>query len=112
MAVLLFYGFGSAVYMYLLFRSRYVPRALALLGLAGSALAALFALTRILFPAFVMAGGAAVRALPAAALALLAPVFVPLILFEAALGLWLLVKGARVPRGLDPRGERGRGGSA
>lgn len=96
MMLLLFFGLGSATYMYLLVRSRYVPRALALLGLVGSALAALFALIRMLFPGFVAAAFAAVRELPPVALALLALVLAPILLLEFVLGLWLLVKGVRI----------------
>lgn len=95
MILLLFFGFGSTTYMYLLLRSRYVPRALALVGLVGSALAALFALTRMLFPAFVAAAFAAVRTLPPVALAFLALALAPILLVELALGLWLLVKGVQ-----------------
>jgi hypothetical protein len=95
--VLLFFGLGSTTYMYLLVKSRYVPRALAFLGLGGSALVVLFVLARMLFPALFVAATAAVRALPAVALASLALVFVPILSFEVTLGLWLLVKGVRVP---------------
>jgi hypothetical protein len=95
MILLLFFGLGSTIYMYLLVRSRYVPRALALIGLVGSALAAIFALTRMLFPAFVSGVFSAVRALPPAALVLIALVLAPIVLFELAFGLWLLVKGVR-----------------
>jgi hypothetical protein len=92
MIVLLFFGLGSTTYMYLLVRSRYVPKPLALLALGGSALVALFALARMLFPA----SAAAVRALPPVALALLALIVVPVMAFEILLGLWLLVKGVRI----------------
>jgi hypothetical protein len=95
MIVLLFFGFGSTIYMYLLLRSGYIPRALALFGLGGSALVPLFALTRLLVPAFVAAAFAAVRELPAVALVLLALVVAPILLGEFVLGLWLLVKGVR-----------------
>jgi Domain of unknown function (DUF4386) len=97
MIVLLFFGFGSTTYMVLLVKSRYVPKALALLGLGGSVLVVLFALTRMLFPASVAAAAAAVRALPAVALGSLAVIFAPIIGFEIILGLWLLVKGVRIP---------------
>lgn len=97
MIVLLFFALGSTTYMYLLIRSRYVPKPIALLGLGGSALVALFALARMLFPASVAAAMAAVRALPAVALALLATILMPIFAFEIILGLWLLVKGVRVP---------------
>ena len=95
MIILLFFGLGSATYMYLLVRSRYVPRALAIVGLVGSASAALFALTRMLFPTLIASAFEAVRALPTVALVLLALVFVPILLFEFVFGLWLLVKGVR-----------------
>jgi len=97
MVMLLFAGLGSTTYLYLLVRSRYVPKVLALLGLAGSAQVVLFSLARLLFPAFATLAFAAVRALPAIALALLALIFVPIIGFEILRGLWLLVKGVRIP---------------
>ena len=101
MMLLLFFGLGATTYMYLLVRSRYVPRALPLIGLVGSALAALFALTRILFPAFVTAAFAAARELPPVALALLALLLAPILLLEFVLGLWLLVKGIRISVPID-----------
>lgn len=94
---LLFFALGSTTYMYLLVRSRYVPRALAFSGVAASALTLLFILARMLFPAWVTETTAAVRALPAVALVLLAMIVVPIFAFEVTLGLWLLVKGVRVP---------------
>jgi len=94
---LLFFALGSTTYMYLLVRSRYVPTALALSGVAASALTLLYILARMLFPASVAAASAAVRALPAFALVLLAIIFVPIFAFEVTLGLWLLVKGVRIP---------------
>jgi hypothetical protein len=98
MILLLFFGIGSTTYMYLLVRSRYVPRALALIGLVGSALAAVFALTRMLFPAFIGTAFTAVRALPPVALVLIGLVLAPILLFELVFGLWLLVKGVRTNR--------------
>lgn len=97
MIALLFFGLGSTTYMYLLVKSRYVPKALALLGLAGSALTALSVLVRMLLPAFVAAAAAAVRALPAVALVSLAVLVVPIVAFEIILGLWLLLKGVKAP---------------
>lgn len=97
MILLLFFGLGSTIYMYLLVRSRYVPRTLAFVGLVGSALAALFALTRMLFPSFIAAAFTAAPALPPVALAALALVLAPFLLVELVLGLWLLVKGVRLP---------------
>lgn len=95
---LLFFSFGSTSYMYLLLRSRYVPKALALSGLGASVLGALFLLARMLFPAWVTSAIAAVRALPPVALVLLAVTFVPIFAFEVTLGFWLLVKGVRTPK--------------
>jgi hypothetical protein len=95
--VLLFFGFGSTTYMYLLVRSRYIPKPLALLGLVGSALVAVFALARMLFPAPSAAASMAIRGLPPVALALLGLLFVPILAFEILIGAWLLVKGVRRP---------------
>lgn len=94
---LLFFGLGSTTYMYLLVRSNYVPKALALSGVGVSALCVLFALARTVYPASVAAAFAAIGALPVVALVLLAVIFVPIFAFEVNLGLWLLVKGVRVP---------------
>lgn len=94
---LLFFGLGSTTYFYLLVRSRYVPRVIALLGVAGSALTVLFVLVRMLFPEWETVAIAAIRALPAVPQALLAMVFVPILAFEVILGTWLLVKGVRIP---------------
>jgi len=66
---MLFLLLGSTIYCCLLVRSRYLPRALALFGVAGSALGVLNILASFLFPASVAATFAAVRALPAGALA-------------------------------------------
>lgn len=94
---MLFLLLGSTIYCYLLVRSRYVPKALALFGVIGSALGVLSVIVRILFPAFVAATFAAVQGLPAVALALLAVIVVPIFSFEFTLGLWLLVKGVHIP---------------
>jgi hypothetical protein len=92
-----FLSLGSTIYCYLLVRSRYIPRALAYSGLVASALGVLGLFSYFLFPAFIMASFAAVRALPAAGLALLALILVPIFSFEFTIGLWLLVKGVRIP---------------
>jgi hypothetical protein len=105
MVLLLFFGLGSTTYMYLLVRSRYVPRWLALLGFVGSVLVAPFALTRMLFPAVIAWLFAAVRTLPPAAWVLLALVFLPLLLFELVFGFWLLMKGIRIPAFQDSLGN-------
>jgi len=105
--VLLFFGLGSTAYLYLLVRSRYVPKAIALLGLAGSALVVLFVLGRMLFPALLAGASAAVLALPAVARGLLAILFLPVLAFEIILGLWLLVKGVRTPGFVPATGASG-----
>jgi len=94
---MLFLSLGSTIYCYLLVRSRYITRALAYSGLVGSALGVLGLLAYFLFPESVAATFAAVRALPAAALVLLALIFAPIYGFEIIVGFWLLVKGVRIP---------------
>ncbi len=94
---MLFLTLGSMVYFYLLFRSRYIPRALAFTGVAGTALGVLYILARLAFPAYLAAASTAVLSLPAAALVPLALVIAPIMSFEFTIGLWLLVKGVRLP---------------
>lgn len=81
---MVFFGFGGTTYGYLLVRSRYVPTALALFGVAASVLVLFCLLAGILSPAF------------AAAVTVMywGP---PIFIFEVTLGLWLLVKGVRIP---------------
>jgi hypothetical protein len=97
---MVFLSLGSTFYMYLLIRSRYVPKVLAVCGIVMSALGVVGFLSRPVFPAFVAAAGAAVRGLPTVALVALAVIFLPLASFEVILGLWLLVKGVRIPEQL------------
>jgi hypothetical protein len=92
---MVFLSLGSAVYMYLLIRSRYVPRVLAVGGIVMSIVGALFFLARLVFPEFVAKSFAAVRGLPSAALTLLAVIALPFLAFEVILGFWLLVRGIR-----------------
>lgn len=77
----IFLGLGSAAFSYLLLESRYVPRALAALGVFSSLLAVMCALITIVFPGF--------AAIATAGL-------IPLLIYEIVLGLWLLLKGARI----------------
>jgi hypothetical protein len=74
-------GLGSTVFAFLFWRSGYVPKALAGLGVAASLLLAMYALVVIVFP------GAR-----SASYALMLPMFI----YEVTLGLWLLLKGARI----------------
>ena len=82
-----FLGLGSAVFGYLWLRSRYIPRALALLGIVGSLLMAIAELVFIARPDLGRAAGMLYMA--------------PIGLFEFTMGFWLLIRGLReasVPR--------------
>lgn len=94
---MLFLGLGSAVYCCLLVKSRYVPRALALSGIAACALFVPAIFVYFLFPAFFAAGAANLLALPTVALVLLGLILVPIFSFEFTIGFWLLIKGVKVP---------------
>ncbi len=80
--VLIFIGMGGTLFCYLFFKSKYVPRILAVWGMATYASMLILALTSILLPnlpetakmAFYAPGG----------------------LFEIVIGLWLLIKGVNV----------------
>jgi hypothetical protein len=74
-------GLGSAVFAYLFFRSRYIPRLLAGWGVFASLLLSAYALTVILVP-------------KAGALTIIP--MLPMGIYEVGLGLWLLFKGARL----------------
>lgn len=73
-----FLGFGSTVFALLLWRSRYVPRALAGLGIVASLILALFPLLALALPT-------------------LRPYFMtvtaPMFFYEVGLGFWFLLKG-------------------
>ena len=75
-------GLGSAVYAWLLVKSRYVPKALALLGNFSSLLLALGTLAIIVFPGLGIIGMS---------------YMMPMGLYEVGLGFWLLIKGVKVP---------------
>lgn len=77
-----FLGLGSTVFSWLWLKSGYVPRALAAWGIFASSVLAFGTLAIMLFPALGVVG-----------LTYMAPMF----LFEVGLGLWLLIKGLRVP---------------
>jgi hypothetical protein len=82
---MVFLGLGSSVFSYLWFKSRYVPRAIAAWGILASSLLTLATAAVIVFPEL----GAAVG------LAYMAPMGV----YEVGLGLWLVIRGIRAPRG-------------
>lgn len=77
-----FLSLGTIVNCRLLYRSRYVPRALAGLGVASFALMLVGTVISLLLPQY--------RDLAMAAWA-------PGIVFEVAIGVWLLLKGVRTP---------------
>lgn len=81
-----FWGLASTVYSYLWFKSRFIPRGLAAFGVISSAWCVFCAFAFIVFPHF----NATVNA---------SWFDMPLVLFEMALGLWLLGKGLS-PSGL------------
>jgi uncharacterized protein DUF4386 len=78
----MFFGCGSALYFYLFHRSRYIPRALAILGIAGSALAFVVSCAALILPArtalFQLGWG-------------------PIGLAEVGTALWLVTVGIRDP---------------
>lgn len=80
---LLFWGLSGILLGFLWFRSRYIPRSLAILGIASSAWAALSTLTYIIAPAF---GDAVNRWF----------FDTPMALYEVVLSIWLLGRGLRV----------------
>ncbi len=77
---LLFFGLGSSVFACLWLKSRYIPRALAALGLFGSVVVAVSMFAFIIFPNLAKVVTVEYYA---------APIF----LFELGIGLWLLVRG-------------------
>jgi hypothetical protein len=76
-----FLGIGSTVFGYLWFKSNYIPKALAALGVFGSLLLAAGSFAIIIFPN------------PAKILSL--AYMMPLGVFEVTMGFWLLLKGLR-----------------
>jgi hypothetical protein len=81
-----FWGLASTICSYLLFKSGYVPRALAGYGLIASVWCVICAFAFMVFPDFNAVVGASWYDLP-------------LLIFEMALGIWLLCKGLKPSRG-------------
>jgi Domain of unknown function (DUF4386) len=78
-----FLGLGSTVFSYLWFKSRYIPRALAALGIFGSLVLAIVTLAIMVFPSLGAVVGLAYM--------------MPMGIYEVTLGFWLLVKGIQAP---------------
>jgi hypothetical protein len=83
-----FWGLASTVCGYLWFKSRYVPRALAAFGVISSAWCVICAFAYLVSPGFANVVG-------------LSWFDVPMVMFEMAIGFWLLFKG------LGPSGMAG-----
>ena len=82
--VAIFLGLGSTIFNYLLFKSGYIPKALALLGIFSSLLLLISQLAIIIFPDLEK---------------IIIPIFyLPIVIHEIALGFWLLFKGANIPK--------------
>jgi hypothetical protein len=78
-----FLGLGSALFSYLWFRSRYIPRGFAAWGVFASMLLATGSLAILVFPRLAAIMG----------MVHMAPMFV----YEVGLGVWLLAKGIQAP---------------
>jgi hypothetical protein len=84
-----FFAFGSTFFSYLLLRGRIVPRPLAALGVIGSLL--------IAFGLPAQAAGYLSRSVTDL-------MFIPVAGFEIIVALWLIIKGAAMPRVANPAG--------
>lgn len=89
--VAIFLGLGSAIFNYLFFKSRYIPKVLASWGIFSSVLLLISQFVIIVFPA------AEKIIIPAC--------YLPIVLDEVALGLWLLFKGVNFHKGRSIRVE-------
>ena len=77
-----FLGLGSAVFSYVWWKSRYIPRALAGLGIVASLIMAVMSVVIVIFPTVAQLG---------------ITYMLPMGLYEFGLGFWLLIKGIREP---------------
>jgi hypothetical protein len=82
--VAIFLGLGSTIFNYLLFKSRYIPKVLAAWGIFASLLLLMSQFAIIVFPAVEKI------IIPAC--------YGPIAIDEIALGFWLLIKGANIPK--------------
>jgi len=81
----LFFGLGSTLFCYLWFKSRYIPRLLAALGILASLVPAFVPLSTMVF--------SSLADLPLRR----ARTGIPIVIFEVILGFWLLIKGIQEP---------------
>ena len=86
--VAIFLGLGSTVFNYLLFKSRYVPRILAVWGIFSSLL--------LLFSQF------AIIIFPEVESTIIPATYAPIAIDEIVLGFWLLMRGANIPKNQNP----------
>jgi len=80
---MVFFGLGSTIFCYLLFKSRYIPRTLATFGIFASLVALIAVFVMLLVPS----------SIPALGLISVAPIF----LYELTTGFWLLIFGIKLP---------------
>jgi hypothetical protein len=86
--VAIFLGLGSTIFNYLLFKSEYVPKALAIWGIFSALILLMSQFAIIIFPDVEK---------------IIIPVcFGPIVIDEIALGFWLLFKGANIPKKMEP----------
>lgn len=84
-AAALFFGLGSTLFCYLWFKSRYIPRLLAALGILASLVPTFIPLSTIVFSS--LADVPLRRARTG----------IPIVIFEVFVGLWLLIRGINAP---------------
>ncbi len=82
---MVFLGLNLMVFLYLLFKSKYVPRILAGFGILSYALIFIYALITILSPNY------------ATIMIIQIISWAPSCLFEVIIGVWLLFKGVKIP---------------
>jgi hypothetical protein len=92
---MIFFGLGSTVFSYLFFKSKYIPRILAAWGVLSSLLVLVPLLALILVPSPGNIGWGYPGWRPPRWQA-------PIMVFEVAIGLWLLVKGVRPSGEAEP----------
>jgi hypothetical protein len=99
-AAALFFGLGSTVFCYLWFRSRYITRLLAALGILASLVPTLVPLSTIVFSSLAAVPLRRARS------------GIPIAIFEIVTGLWLLIKGINPHALTEPRRLSGASSSA